>query len=106
VILHEFDLNSDEPAHVVDVDDDGDAGDANFVGQTFTDAAHGIEVSVDAATATGYSSIVLNRYPLPVHVRSIGVRFQSSRGRYLVKAGVRVADADNLPVPGSTVSAV
>ena len=106
VILHEVDTSRNEPAHVVDVDGDGNTGDAYFsVGQSFTDAANGVVVSVDAATATGYTVTISNRYVPPVHVRSIALRYQAKNGLYLVKAGVRIVDASHAPVAGATVSA-
>ncbi len=106
VVLHQVDVNRPEPAHVVDIDRDGNTGDAYFlVGQTFTDADHGIKVSIDAATGTGYTVTISNRYLLPVHVRSIALRYQEKNGLYLVKAGVRIVDPNNLPVAGATVAA-
>ncbi len=57
VILHEVKTSWPEPAHVVDVDLNGvtsDAGAMWTVGETFTDAAAGISVSVLSATATGF----------------------------------------------------
>ncbi len=57
VIIHEVDTTRLNPAHVVDVDGNGDTGDAGAiwtVGETFSDAANEITVSVDSATASGF----------------------------------------------------
>jgi M6 family metalloprotease-like protein len=57
VILHEVDTTRQIPAHVVDVDLNGNTGDAGAmwtVGETFSDAVNGITVSVDSATASGF----------------------------------------------------
>jgi len=62
VIIHE--VNSSawvEPAHVMDVDGNGNTGDAAAMwvaGETFTDAAHSIKVCVTGATTTGYVVII------------------------------------------------
>ena len=55
VIIHDVNTTRDIPAHVVDVDNNGNTGDAGAmwtVGETFT--SNGISVSVIAATATGF----------------------------------------------------
>lgn len=57
VIIHEVDTTRMRPANVVDPDNNGDTGDAGAmwtVGETFTDAANGISVSVLSSTATGF----------------------------------------------------
>jgi M6 family metalloprotease-like protein len=59
VVLHRVDPNPDfdRKARVVDVDNNGDPNDAGAMwtaGETFTDAANGITVTVDAQTATGF----------------------------------------------------
>ena len=59
VILHQVDpsLQRPFPAEIVDVDNNGDAQDAAAMwtpGETFTDAANGITVTVNAQTSTGF----------------------------------------------------
>lgn len=57
VIIHEVDTNRQRPAYVLDVDGNGNTGDAGAmwtVGETFHDALNDITVSVDSATATGF----------------------------------------------------
>lgn len=57
VIIHEVDTTRAEPAHVVDVDGNGDTGDEGAIwraGESFVDSANGITVSVEAETATGF----------------------------------------------------
>jgi M6 family metalloprotease-like protein len=57
VIIHEVDTTRDEPAKVLDPDNNGDTGDAGarwVPGETFTDEANDITVSVDAATTSGF----------------------------------------------------
>lgn len=58
VIIHEVDTTRSRPAHVLDVDGDGDTGDEGAmwtVGETFTDSEHKISVAVDSATTSGYT---------------------------------------------------
>ena len=58
VVIHKVDTTrEDRLAQVVDIDDNGDTNDAGAMwtpGETFTDLASGIEVSVDAAGSTSY----------------------------------------------------
>ncbi len=57
VIIHEVNSNWRQPAHVIDIDGDGDTSDGGArwaVGETFTDAINNISVSVDLATSSGY----------------------------------------------------
>jgi M6 family metalloprotease-like protein len=59
VVLHRVDPNDTlgRPARVVDVDNNGDPNDAGAMwmpGETFTDAANGITITVNAQTATGF----------------------------------------------------
>lgn len=63
VIIHFVDPSRVEPAHVMDSDGNGDNGDAGAIwvpGETFTDAANGVRITVNSATATGYSVTVTN----------------------------------------------
>ena len=58
VVIHKVDTTrADRLAQVVDVDNNGDPNDEGAMwtpGETFTDRANGIQVSVDAAYATAY----------------------------------------------------
>ena len=66
VIIHGVD-STGRQATVVDADGNGDTGDAGAmwtVGETFTDAANGISVSVDSATATGFVVTIIVK-PMP-----------------------------------------
>lgn len=57
VVIHEVDTTRSRPAYVVDIDLDGDTADEGamwVVGETFTDVANGISVSVLSSTATGF----------------------------------------------------
>ncbi len=58
LIIHEVDTTRSRPAHVVDVDSDGDTGDEGamwIVGETFSDSDHKITVAIDSSTASGYN---------------------------------------------------
>ena len=64
VIIHEVQLGRDNPAHVVDIDGNGDTGDAGAMwlpGETFIDAAADIEVAVLEETASGFVVAIKNR---------------------------------------------
>jgi M6 family metalloprotease-like protein len=57
VIIHEVDTTRSSAAHVVDVDGNGETGDAGAVwipGEVFNDAANGVWVRVESASADGY----------------------------------------------------
>ncbi len=58
VVIHKVDTTqADRLAQVVDIDNNGDPNDAGAMwtmGETFTDLATGLQVSVDAAHATGF----------------------------------------------------
>jgi M6 family metalloprotease-like protein len=57
VIIHEVDTTRGTPAHVVDADGNGNTGDAGAmwtVGESFSDLASEVTVSVDSATASGF----------------------------------------------------
>ncbi len=76
VIIHEVDLYRLRPAYVIDIDGNGDTGDAGaqwLVGETFTDATNNIEISVTASTATGFTvSISNDPAPPPGNFRVTG----------------------------------
>jgi len=65
VIIHEVVLGRAEPAHVVDIDGNGNTGDEGAMwkpGETFTSSAYGISVKVDSSTSTGFVVTIRNRY--------------------------------------------
>lgn len=63
VVIHEVEEGRSEPAHVLDVDDNGDTGDAGamwLAGETYTDTVNEIVISVLDQTASGYEVLVEN----------------------------------------------
>jgi M6 family metalloprotease-like protein len=64
VIIHQIDPSRySSPAHVIDIDNNGDTGDAGAiwsVGETFNDAANNISVQVLSLTSNGYSVKIQN----------------------------------------------
>ena len=67
VIIHEVDTTRGNPAHVIDVDNNGNTGDAGaqwIPGETFSDTLHGITVTVISATTTGFV-VTINNQSLP-----------------------------------------
>lgn len=63
VIIHEVNTSWLNPAHVVDLDQNGDTGDAGAIwmpGEAFTDSANKISVRVDSTSASGYVVSVSN----------------------------------------------
>ncbi len=65
VIIHEVDTARSRPANVIDADGNfntGDAGAMWTVGETFTDAANNISITVNSATATGFQVTVQNNH--------------------------------------------
>jgi M6 family metalloprotease-like protein len=63
VIIHEVDTTRGIPAHVIDVDLNGDTSDAGAmwtVGESFFDATNNISVSVISATASGFQVLIVN----------------------------------------------
>jgi CARDB len=73
IVIHKVDTNRVKPAQVVDVDGNGDPNDAGAMwtpGETFSDAANGISVSVDEATLTGFQiTVSYNPPPFPASGR-------------------------------------
>ena len=70
VIIHEENFAAGGGALVVDADNNGNTGDAGAlwtVGETFTDPAHGVSVSVDGATPTGYL-VTIDVKAVPWHI--------------------------------------
>jgi len=72
VIIHEVDTTrADTRAQIVDVDANGDTGDAGAmwtVGEVFSDQANNISVAVDSATASGFVVTIAFR-PTPRQLR-------------------------------------
>ncbi len=65
VIIHEVTEGEEEPAIVIDQDGDCNTGDAGAMytpGEVFTDVLHGITVSIESATETGYIVSINNRF--------------------------------------------
>jgi hypothetical protein len=65
VIIHEVELGRGEPAHVVDIDGNGNTGDEGAMwrpGETFISSANGIAVKVDSSTSTGFVVTIRNHY--------------------------------------------
>jgi M6 family metalloprotease-like protein/uncharacterized repeat protein (TIGR01451 family) len=57
VVIHEVDTTRERPAYVVDMDNNGDTGDAGAMwlpGEVFSSTANGITVCVNSATSTGF----------------------------------------------------
>jgi M6 family metalloprotease-like protein len=68
VIIHYVDTGRSRPANVVDVDLNGDTGDAGAqwkVGETFSDAANGISVTVNSASGTTFTMMICNACGTP-----------------------------------------
>ncbi len=69
VIIHEVNTYRNPPARVIDIDGDGDTSDAGarwMAGETFTDAANQISVSVNSATSSGYVVTIQLGNPAPL----------------------------------------
>jgi M6 family metalloprotease-like protein len=75
VIIHHVDVNRADgnPAHVVDIDHNGNTGDAGAMwlpGESFVDTTSGIVVIVGAATETGFVVTVENQF---LHLQDVEV---------------------------------
>jgi hypothetical protein len=65
IIIHNVLTGRPEPAHVVDIDHNGNTGDEGAmwrVGETFADTVNGIFVTVEAATETGFIVTIENKF--------------------------------------------
>lgn len=65
VIIHQVNPNRQIPAHVIDIDGNGNTGDAGAMwlpGETFTDSTNKIQVEVLSATSTGFIVRIKNNY--------------------------------------------
>jgi hypothetical protein len=75
VIIHNVDVNRSEPAHVIDIDGDGDTGDEGAMwlpGEVFTDSENDIKIEVLSATPTGFVVTINNAVVDPAHVQIYG----------------------------------
>jgi len=68
VIIHQVDLPRNNPAHVIDIDNNGETGDAGAMwlpGETFNDVSNHILIKVLSATPTGFV-VLINTGNTPV----------------------------------------
>lgn len=68
VIIHEVYTGFGFPAQVMDADGNGNTGDAGAmwtVGETFSDPAAGVTITINSATATGFVISIANAPPTP-----------------------------------------
>ena len=102
VIIHEVDTTRLSPAHVVDIDGDGDTGDEGAmwtVGETFSDVANEITVSVDSATASGFVvTISLGVLPPPTATPS------ATQTLTITPTSIPTLTATSSPTPTSAAS--
>jgi M6 family metalloprotease-like protein len=100
VIIHEVTQGQPEPAILIDQDGDCNTADAGAMftpGEVFTDAVHGITVSIDSATPTGYVVTINNRFK-PMQLLAInGVDFGYIGESLPFTATVSPADA-SIPI--------
>jgi hypothetical protein len=57
IIIHNIDITRPEPAHLIDIDYNGNTGDSGTIwlpGETFVDQVNGITIRVDSSTPTGF----------------------------------------------------
>lgn len=76
VIIHYVEIERSNPARVIDIDGNGNTGDAGAIwlpGETFVDSVNGITVTVVSATTTGYVVNVNNQsFPKLYYVATTG----------------------------------
>jgi len=105
VIIHEVDTTRLNPAHVVDVDGNGNTGDAGAmwtVGESFSDLANEVTVSIDSATASGFVvTIWLGVLPPPTSTPTAAPTATSTP----LPTSTPTATPSNTPVPTSTPTA-
>jgi hypothetical protein len=129
VIIHDVDTGRVRPAYVVDVDNNGNTGDAGaqwLVGETFSDAANGIWVRVDSATAAGFVVTICNACnqptptptasptprptatptpaPVPVHSGDLDSSRSISGKKWTARVTIAVHNAAHGAVPGAVVT--
>lgn len=100
VIIHDIVPARLEPAVVIDQDGNCDTADQGAMytpGEVFTDAEHGITVSIDSATATGYVVTISDRYTPMQSVMLTGPETGSLGESIPFTATVSPADA-SLPI--------
>ena len=74
VIIHQVDPNRDNRAHVIDIDGNGNTGDAGAMwlpGETFNDISHNILIEVLSATSNGFV-VLINTGLVPLSGVEIG----------------------------------
>ncbi len=85
VVIHQVDTTRSRPAQVIDSDGNGNTGDAGAMwtaGETFSDAAIGLTVSVGAQTANGYSVTI--SIPIPTATLSPTIiPIETNAGRFV-----------------------
>ena len=126
VIIHEVDTTRGIPAHVKDIDGNGNTGDAGaqwLPGETFSDAANKITITVNSATATGFVVTICNACneptptpppptptptptpaPIPMHVGDLDGQAVPSGSKWTARVTILVHDQSNNPVSGATVT--
>ena len=75
VVLHSYDGTRSEPAHVIDVDRNGDPNDAGAmwtVGESYADSIFGLTVDVDSVNATGFGVTVVRGWRLRMQITGPG----------------------------------
>jgi hypothetical protein len=75
VVLHSFDQARSEPAHVIDVDRNGDPNDAGAmwtVGESYTDSIFGLTIDVDSVNASGFGVTVVRGWRLRMQITGPG----------------------------------
>lgn len=83
VILHTLDMNRPEWAWVVDVDGNGNPNDAGAMwtpGETFTDSLHGVAMTVDSVTPTGFGVTITRGWRLELLAQGAGTITSSATG--------------------------
>jgi hypothetical protein len=85
VIIHEVLPGRENPAHVIDIDNNGNTGDAGAMwvpGETYLAPSLGIVVSVISATESGYMVRISNHF---ISMEQVDI---TGASRYIVKACV------------------
>ncbi|MEY3990085.1 MAG: hypothetical protein RI985_1166 [Chloroflexota bacterium] len=85
VVIHQVDTTRDRPAQVIDSDGNRDTGDAGamwITGETFSDAAIGLTVAVNAQTTNGYSVTISIPIPTPTPVPT-DIPISTNTGRFV-----------------------
>jgi hypothetical protein len=75
IVLHSYDGTRSEPAHVIDVDRNGDPNDAGAmwtVGESYADSIFGLTIDVDSANASGFGVTVVRGWRLRMQATGPG----------------------------------